>query len=404
MNISKYIAKKYFFNKKKQGFVKVITIISTIGVAIGVLALIVVIGVMNGFDEYLKEKIVSITSDITLYPNLSDNYDEYAKIKKDIESIDGIVGVTSVLQDNALLKTKVSATGILIKGIEIDSSEKVLTLSKYIVKGRYDLKEDNSVIIGYYLALNENLKIGDEILIIPPNIISTPLGILPAFKKYKITGIFKSGMFEFDCKFVYMNLNNAQKLFGKVNKISSIELKTENLDNINEYKTEIEKIIWPKYILETFKQKNINLFAALKLEKLAMFIVLTLIIAVASLNIASTLIVMVVQKIKDIGLFLSLGISKKNIRKVFVIYGAIIGLIGSVVGTVLGLTICFLLSKYQFIKLPGDIYYIDYFPVKLNLFYIVTINAVAIGISILSTLIPSANATKILPSEALRNE
>ncbi len=202
MKISNYLAKKYFFHKKKQGFVKVITIISTIGVTIGVLALIVVLGVMNGFDQYLREKIVNITSDITLYPNLTDSYLNYKSLKKDIESIDGIKATTAILQGNILLKSKNQAIGVLIKGIEEESSENVLGLSKYIVKGNYDLKEGNSIIIGYYLALNENLKIGDEILVVPPNIKSTPLGILPSFQKFKIKGIFKSGMNEFDYRFV----------------------------------------------------------------------------------------------------------------------------------------------------------------------------------------------------------
>ncbi|HOK39507.1 MAG TPA: ABC transporter permease [bacterium] len=403
-DISFYLAKKYFFNKKKQGFIKIITIISIIGVIIGVIALIVVLGVMNGFDDYLKEKIISITSDISLYPNINDDYNSYKQISKDIEEIDGIKTISAVIQDNALLKVRNHSMGVVVYGIEEEKGILLTGLNKYIIKGQPDLSNDNSIIIGYYLALNENLHIGDEILLIPPNIISTPLGILPTFKKYRISGIFKSGMFEYDYRFIYINLRSAQKLFGKPDKITSIEIKVDKIEKVDYYKNELKKILLNKYYIETFKQKNANLFAALKLEKLAMFIVLSLIIAVASLNIASTLIVMVVQKVKDIGLFLSIGLSSKKISKIFVLYGVFIGVIGSIIGTFIGLIICYILSKYQLLKLPGDIYYIEYFPVKLNVFYIVLINVVAIGISIISTLIPAKRATYITPSEALRNE
>ncbi len=383
--------------KRKEKFISLISIISILGVAIGVMALIVVIAVMTGFDRDLRDKIVGNYSHITVSSyNGMDNV-EYASLVKKISANPHVRAESPYVQGQVLIKEGDKFLAVLLKGIEPEKEVRVSNIEKYLVKGNIKaLDSDNTVIIGKELAAFLGLHLGSNL------IAYSPLG-----KEYKlkIAGIFSSGMYDYDLNLTFVNLKTGQEMLGLGDKISFIAVKLDNIYTAEKVKREIARILSFDYGLKTWMEANANFFAALKLEKLTMFIILTLIILVASFNIVSTLIVMVVEKTKDIGILKAMGMASGNIKKVFTYQGLIIGGWGVFLGTFGGVTLCALLKKYQFIKLPQDIYYIDRLPVYIEIWPdIFLIVLAAMVITLVSTIYPARKAAQLKPIEALRYE
>ena len=373
-----------------------ISIISILGIAIGVMALIVVIGVMSGFDKDLRDRIIGNYAHITVSSYRPMDYADFESIAEKLKAEPHIRGLSPYLQGQVLIEENNKFMALGIKGIDPAKEKKVTRLERYMVKGSLAGLKEDTVIIGKELALYLGLVPGSEL-----NIYS-PLG-----KQYKLTvsGVFNSGMYDYDLNLIIVGLATTQKILGAQNQISAIAVKLDDLYLADKLKKRIAGLVGYDYSLKTWMEANQNFFAALKLEKLTMFIILTLIILVASFNIISTLVVLVVEKTKDIGVLKSIGMSESNIRKIFTYEGLIIGSLGTVIGTLGGLVICGLLKKYQFIKLPQDIYYIDSLPVALEIWPdLILISAAAMGITMLATIYPALKASQMKPVEALRYE
>ncbi len=391
-----FISWRYLVTKRKEKFIWLISIISILGVAIGVTALIVVIAVMTGFDRDLRDKIVGNYSHITLSSYKAIDNSEYNGIIKKIAPNPHIKAVSPYLQGQVLIKERDRFFAVGLRGIEPATETSVTKIKQYIVAGDIANLDQNSIVIGKELALYLGLGLNSKL------VIYSPLG-----KLYNLTvvGIFNSGMYDYDLNLVFTHLKSAQEILGLPGQISAIALKLDNLYLADKVKQELATLLGFNYNLKTWMEANQNFFAALKLEKLTMFIILTLIILVASFNIISTLVVMVVEKTKDIGILKALGMTSSGIRKIFTYEGLLIGTLGISLGALGGIGLCALLKKYQFIKLPQDIYYIDRLPVSIELWPdIVLIILAAMAIVLISTIYPATRAARLKPVEALRYE
>lgn len=382
--------------KRKEKFISLISIISILGVAIGVMALIVVIAVMAGFDKDLRDKIVGNYSHITLTGYQPINDTEYDAIAKKILTNPHVKGISPYVQGQALVKQGDRFLAIGLKGIDPVTEAKVTKIREYVVAGDMNNLGENGLIIGKELALFLGLKINSEV------IIYSPLGKQHTLK---VKGIFNSGMYEYDMNLGFVDLQLAQKILGLPGQISAVAIKINNLYLAQQVSQDLAGSLGFNYNLKTWMEANQSFFAALKLEKLTMFIILTLIILVASFNIISTLIVTVIQKTKDIGILKAVGMTSSGIRKIFTYEGILIGLLGTLLGAIGGVTLCSLLKRYQFIKLPQDIYYIDRLPVSIEFWPdIALIIMAAMAIVLVSTIYPAVKAAQLRPVEALRYE
>ena len=382
--------------KRKEKFISLISLISILGIAIGVAALIIVIAVMTGFDNDLREKIVGNYSHITIAGYNGIDKKEYDNIVNIITKNPHIKSISPYAQGQTLIKQENRVFAVGLKGIDPASESGVTKIKQYVIQGNLNNLKEGGVIIGRELALYLGLGLNTNLTIYSP---------FSKLNSLKIVGIFNSGMYDYDMNLIFTNLKTAQDMLGLGERVSAIAVKLDNIYLADKIKNELAKTLGFKFNLKTWMEINTNFFAALKLEKLTMFIILTLIILVASFNIISTLVVMVMEKTKDIGILKSIGMSSARIKAMFVYVGLIIGSLGTVLGAAGGVALCGLLKKYQFIKLPPDIYYIDKLPVSIELWPdIALIVIVAIFITLISTIYPATKAAGLKPVEALRYE
>jgi len=387
-----WIAWRYLWTKRKERFVSLISVISILGVAIGVAALIIVLAVMSGFDKDLKEKIIGNYSHIVIEAPFP--ISDYTSIIQDINKLEHISASAPFIQNQAFLEAPQQNRGILVRGIDLNLESRVTDIERYLGQKTRDFNK--GVFIGKELSGILGLDTGDELTLINPE-----GGRISA----KISGLFNSGMYDYDTNIIYMDLAQAQDFFGFSNSVSGISVKVDKLFLADALKAEIQKTIGPAYNIKTWIERNKNFFAALKLEKITMFIILTLIILVAAFNIISTLVVMVTEKTKDIGILKAVGMTNAKIRAIFTLEGLFIGLFGCILGSGIGITLSLLLKKYQFVKLPPDIYYLDRLPVSLVFWPDVgMVILAAFLISLVSTIYPARKAGQLNPLEALRYE
>jgi len=413
-----FIGLRYLKAKRKQTFISIITIISIVGVMVGVMALIVVLAVMSGFEKTLKEKILGTQAHLVLLKASQEGMDQYEEVAKKVQEVKGVVSAAPFIFNQVMLSSESNVSGVVIKGIDPDRVGKVTELSHNMKAGRLqDLKEIgesdlSGIILGVELAKHLGVSLNDAIQVISPLGTMTPMGMMPKMKRFRVVGIFYSGMYEYDNTMAYVSLESAQKFFGMGARVTGIEIKTNDIYKVKEIGKEIRQKMGFPFWTKDWMEMNRNLFSALKLEKIAMFIILVLIVLVAAFNIISTLIMVVMEKHKDIAILKSMGAPSKRILKIFVIEGGVIGVVGTVFGTILGLGAAFNLEKitgyvenlFGFKILSSDVYYIDKLPSQVNPIDIALIVMTAILISLLATLYPSWRASKLDPAEALRYE
>jgi lipoprotein-releasing system permease protein len=373
-------------------FLSFATFISIIGIALGVAAIIVVMGVMSGFTEEIRSKILGLKPHILVqtFGTLSD----VSPVSKKIEKIDGVVASSPVIWEEGIIQYKERAKGIIIKGIDYQKEIKVTDLKKYI-KGSDVSSLKDGILIGEELAKNLGILTSDKILIISPQLNS---------QEFKVKGFFNSGMYEYDNSLVFLSLEDTQRLFVLGNEYSGIQVKVKDVFKAETIKKELQNVLGPNSIVRTWQDMDRTLFEALKLEKIAMFTILTLIVIVASFNIASTLVVMVMEKRRQIGILKAVGATSNDIRKIFLYQGSIIGFCGTVSGCIIGLILGILLKKYHFIALSEEIYSIPYLPIKLEWDMFIVVGLLAFLISIIAAIYPATRAAKLGVAETLRYE
>jgi lipoprotein-releasing system permease protein len=409
MSFEFFIGSRYLRTKQKQTFISLITILSIAGVTVGVMALIVVIAVMAGFESDLKSRILGVESHIVIMRS-NGPFSDYGNILEHVENTEGVEAATPFINSQVILRSSLSLSGAVLRGIDPDSADRVIkNLDKVSLKNlkETDQRESTSIampaiILGKELAKNLGVMQGDTVYLISPRGMISPIGHMPTMKRFKVAGLFESGMYEYDRTLSYIHIKDAQKILRMGDSVNGIEVRVNDIYNARNIADRIVKELGFQYWARDWMQMNQNLFSALKLEKTVMFIILALIVLVAAFNIASTLIMMVMEKTKDIAILKAMGATDKSIRKIFVFKGIVIGSIGTILGVSLGFILCTVLKYYQFIELPGDVYYITTLPVKLELLDVVMIASAAIAISFLATLYPARQASKLDPVEAIR--
>jgi len=398
-----FIGSRYLRAKRKQVFISLITLLSVAGVTVGVMALIVVIAVMTGFEADLKNRILGVESHLVVLRH--GPFRDYPQVLDQVRQTRGVAAATPFVYSQVMLRTASGASGAVLRGIDPDSAGRVIRNIEPEVlaaMGRSTDEAAPAIVLGKELARSLGVIRGDSLYVISPRGFLSPTGHVPAMKRFTVAGLFTSGMYEYDGSLAYVPLSAAQRLLRLDGAVTGIEIRLDDIYSADRIGKAISDQLGFPYWTRDWMQMNRNLFSALKLEKTVMFIILVLIVLVAAFNIASTLIMMVMEKTKDIAIMKAMGATNRSIRRIFVFNGMIIGAVGTVLGVCLGFLACFLLDRYKFIVLPGDVYYITTLPVRLDTLDVVLIAAAALVICFLATLYPARQASRMDPVEAIR--
>lgn len=402
-----FVSLRYLRAKRKQKFISLITLISILGVAVGVMALIVVLSVFTGFTEGLRDQIIGVNAH-ALVQRFGSTITDPEEVATAIEAVEGVEATTPYVYGQALISSTTQSTGVVLRGIEARSAMRVLGIGEKMVAGRLtDLDspaEVPPIILGRDMARQLQVGVGDKVRLISPNGPLSPMGVLPKIRTCRVVGIFETGMFEYDSTMGYINLDTARSLTDLRRGVHGIEVRVRDIDAANRTATAIQQALGHSYSVRDWMQLNRNLFAALKLEKLGIFIALDLIILVAALNIISALIMMVMEKNRDIAILKSMGATTKAIMRIFFYQGMVIGLAGTILGMAGGLGLCTLLGRYKIIELPSNVYPMSTMPIKVVPFDVTVIAVSALLITLAATLYPSWKASRIRPAEALSYE
>jgi lipoprotein-releasing system permease protein len=409
MSFEYFIGGRYLRAKQKETFVSLITMLSIAGVTVGVMALIVVIAVMAGFESDLKDRILGIESHVVVMRHGGPFFD-YHEISDRVVNTKGVEAATPFIYTQIMLRSSSGVSGAVLRGIDPESAGrviKVLDRSALLnIENMYGGKDTAGsvpgVILGKELARNLGVGVGDAVYLISSRGMISPMGYLPAMKRFQVAGLFESGMYEYDGSLAYIHLKDAQKILHMEDSVTGIEVRVNDIYNARHIADKILADVGFPYWARDWMQMNHNLFSALKLEKTVMFIILALIVLVAAFNIASTLIMMVMGKTKDIAILKAMGAMDGSIRKIFIFKGMVIGFMGTTLGVFLGFILCKLLEKYKFIELPGDVYYLSTLPVRLEAPDVFIIAVGAMVICFVATLYPARQASKLNPVEAIR--
>lgn len=412
------IGLRYLKAKRKSTFISIITFISTAGVALGVMALIVVLAVMTGFERDLKEKILGTNAHLVVIRSGA-AMEDYRGLIERLKQLPGVQAATPFIYNQVMLSTGKAVSGVVLRGIDPVTDRQVTRLFSAVIEGSMDQLEpvagsgaDPGVLIGRELARHLNLSLGDRVNVVSPLGSITPLGMMPKLKPFRVVGIFNTGMFEYDSTLAYISLSQAQRFFDLGDTVTGIQLKVADVYATTELAQRINREFGPELYARDWMQMNRNILFALKTEKMVMFIILTLIVLVAAFGIASTLFMVVMEKTKDIAILKTMGARSGSIMKIFVLEGLLIGVVGTALGLLSGLLIATNLEPIIDLvqKVTGknffskEIYYLDHFPSHIVVSDVVTVALTAILISFLATLYPAWSASRMLPAEALRYE
>jgi len=410
VNFEWFVCLRYLKAKRKHGFISLISLISIAGVMVGVMALIVVLAVMTGFTSEFRDKILGINSHVVVQ-DYTGNIVGYEEIAAKVRTVEGVSGVTPYLYSQAMITSGDGGTGAVLRGLDPVTSPGVLSLGKHLRTGsiaalsstQTERRSLPGIILGKELAAQLHVSTHDRVRLISASGPLTPMGIIPKVSTCEVVGVFETGMYEYDSALAYVSLETAQRFFDLPGAVHGLEVKTFDLNEADQVAKRIEKALGPNFFAKDWMRMNRNIFSALALEKTALSVIMALVVMVAAFNIVSTLIMVVMEKNKDIAILKSMGATSGSIMRIFIYEGLVIGLVGTVLGVLGGLGLCAILSRYQFIKLP-DVYPISTLPVLVLPSDVILIALSATVITLVATLYPSWQAAKVDPAVALRYE
>src|SRR5579871_2911673 len=416
MRFELFIAARYLRAKRRQAVVGVITAISVIGVAAGVAALITALAITNGMRRDLQERLVGSTAHVELMRVAADGMRDWRPLLERLRRVPHVTAAAPGLYGQVLISRGTRSGGALIKGI-IPADEKTVgdllqaikegsadALASQHVSGSAEQQAVPPIVIGNDLAETLGAKVGDTVLVTSPQGELTPLGLVPRYQRFMVVGIFRSGFYQYDSSYAFTRLADAQRLFSEPDLISVISFKVDDLYRADTVGRAIEAEAGKGFQTTNWMEQNRELFRALKLEQVVTFIVLALIVCVAALNILIALTMMVMEKTKDIAVLMSFGVRQEQVRRIFLLQGLLISVIGTMIGLIAGYGLSWVGGHYRFIHLDASVYSIDYLPFAPKVWDAVIVAAVSLGVSLIATLYPSGSAAKVLPAEALRYE
>lgn len=421
MRFELFIAARYLRAKRRQAVVGVITAISVVGVTAGVASLIIALAITNGMRRDMQERLLGSTAHIDLMRVAADGIKDWRPLLERLRGLPHVTAAAPGLYGQVLISRGARSGGGLIKGV-IPADER--TVGDLLQKVQEGSAEDLNpkppapagttvasaaqplppIVIGNDLAETIGAKVGDAVLVTSPQGELTPLGLVPKYQRCVVVGIFKSGFYQYDASYAFMRLKDAQRLFSEPDLISVISFKVDDLYKADTIAREIEQAAGQGFQTTNWMEQNRELFRALKLEQIVTFIVLALIVCVAALNILIALTMMVMEKTRDIAVLMSFGVTEMQVRRIFLLQGLLISVIGTVLGLVLGYALSWVGGHYRFIHLDAAVYSLDYLPFAPRMWDGVIVAAVSLGVSLIATLYPSGSAAKVLPAEALRYE
>lgn len=409
MSFASFVAKRYLFSRRKQAFIYVISLMSILGVALGVAALVVVLGVYNGLTTDMRDKILGANAHGVVLGSLPDSFTLEPNIIDTITGTPGVTGATPFIYSEVMLSAGTGVKGLVLRGIDPEGAPKVLSMLQSIKRGSVEnLKTGEGpagIILGEELTKRLGLAVGSRVNLLSPSGQKSTSGFQPRIRPFRVAGIFKTGMYEYDSSMAFLSLDACRDLLGmEKDYLSGIEITVVDLFKADEVTQALNERMGYRFYARSWMDMNANLFAALKLEKIGMFILLAMVVLIGSFSIVATLVMLVMEKTKDIAVMMSMGATRAMVRRVFMCQGFIIGLVGTILGNALGLTVGYFLKKYQFIKLPENVYTLDHLPIIITVPDVAIISISALILCFLATLYPARQASRLKPAEALRYE
>lgn len=406
MNFSYYIAKRHLLGHHKIGFISFISIFSVIGLAVGVAALILTISILNGFEKELKSKLVNFDAHIRLNVLYSASADSIQKVEENLQDIDEIKHIVPYIQRQVIIRNKNLTDGVILEGIDPDKIGNSINISRFITQGDVIFKTENGkdgVVIGEKLGHKLDLEIGDKVYLFVIHGVKG-IGSRPKIGTFVVTGFYDSGISDYDDIFIYSSLEATQKLFKLNNDITGYQVMLHDPDKADEVAGQIDEVLGFPYNARSMNDMHANLFEWLRVQRLPVTLIFGLIALVAVFNIVSSLMMIVIEKTKDIGILKSYGVSNIQIMRIFVIESLLIGIAGVVLGFVLALGLAFLQNYFGLISIPEEVYFMQDLPILLNVKDFILIGLGAMCFSLLSTIYPAFKATQLEPVEAIRYE
>jgi lipoprotein-releasing system permease protein len=419
-----FIGLRYLRAKRRNRTISFNTFISIAGVTIGVAALIATLGIMTGFKEDLQAKILGTNSHILVTTKTGETIKDYAALTARVETVPEVAAATPFIFKQVLLATDTGSHGVVLRGIDVAREVKVTEIARNLKAGRLEELERlgplektsqaqsdqpagtppllPGIIIGRELSLRLGAFLGDRLNVVSPVGPVSALGMIPKVRGYRVVGVFESGMFEYDSSLAYVSIGQAQEFFNLGDTVTGIEVKVADIFAADRIAQNIERTIGFPYWARDWMKLNKNLFSALKLEKFMMFVLLVLVVVVASFNIVSTLTMIVVEKHREIAILKAMGATGKAVTRIFMLNGLVIGVVGTVIGIPLGYSFCWAIQTFY--TLPGDVYYLSRIPVNIKTVDVLTVAVSAITITFLATIHPCRQAARLDPAEALRYE
>lgn len=415
MKYELFIGLRYLQARRRETFISLITVISILGVMIGVMTLNVVMAVMTGFEETLRDRLLGINAHAAIVRS-GEPMGDYEKVIEQVKSVEGVVAASPTIYGQVMLTSGSRVSGVVVRGVDPDRVNEVVNIQRYLREGSLaGLKtqhpiqvEDRTVllpgiILGERLANQLGVFYGSPVQVVSPLGSPTAIGVIPKVRRFAVAGVLRTGMSEVDSTLVFMGLAQAQKFFDLEGAATNIELRISNVNQSREVADEIQRRLGFPYFAEDWTRLWPNLFSALELEKTVYFLVLLLMVLVGAFNIVSTLVMVVMEKKKDIAILRSMGATRQSIRKIFLLKGCLIGIVGTILGVILGLLVCALISQYEF-NLPKDVFLISTVPVRVYLSNFVVVACASFLVCLLASIYPARQAAKLDPVEIIRYE
>ncbi len=414
MRFELFIAARYLKAKRRQAVIGIVTVISILGVAVGVASLILALAITTGMRRDLQDRLLSATAHVSLLRVQNDGIHDWRALTARLRRLPHVTAAAPALYEPVLISRGAHSGGALLKGILPDRERQVSDMLHDMTAGSaaaLSLPADNDpnastppVVLGYDLADSLDAHAGDTVIVTSPQGELTPYGLVPKYQRFQVAGIFHSGFYQYDSGFGFVRLHDAQALFGEPDLVSVISFKVDDLYHADRIGRAIEQAAGPGFETTNWMEQNRELFHALQLEQLVTFIVIGLIVCVAALNILIALTMMVMEKTRDIAVLLSMGVAPAQVRRIFLFQGLLISLIGTAIGLVVGYGTALVCGHYHLIHLSADVYSIDTLPFAPSLADAFLVAGVSLGVALLATLYPSSAAARVLPAEALRYE